>query len=189
MNGDDKTTWFDAELTETGVEQGRWLSDFWSSAVSSEGLPLPQTLYTSPLHRCLQTTKLVFSSVTEERGERFRPIIKEKLRERMTLHTCDYRRPRSWIQQSYPEYVIEEGLSEEDHFGKDGHEETDEEHVARKQTVLEDIFSSDEHEFISLTVHSYAIRAIQGACKAKTFRTREGTSIAMLVKGERLSVD
>lgn len=122
----------------------------------------------------------------QDHGQPFRPQIKEKLRERMTQHTCDFRRPAAWIRQTWPAYELEEGFDEEDQFGKDGRVETDDEHTARKQAALEDIFEADAGEFLSLTVHSYAIRAIQDACRARMVKTREGTSLALLVRGERL---
>lgn len=107
----------------------------------------------------------------------------------MTLHTCDFRRTGSWIEANWPEYELEEGFAEEDTFGRDGHAETDEEHVRRKQRALEQIWDEGDGkgcgEVVSLTVHSYAIRAIQLACGGRPCKTREGTSIGVLVRGER----
>lgn len=120
-------------------------------------------------------------------GKPFKPIVKEKIRERFTVHTCDLRRPKSWVAESYPGYIIEETMTEEDPFEGQTRWETDEEHYARKQAALEEIFSSDANEFISLTVHSWAIGAIMAVCNVPEFKTREGTSIALLVKGERVS--
>ncbi|KAM5353829.1 hypothetical protein ACJ41O_000479 [Fusarium nematophilum] len=186
QNGNEKETWFDAFLTDVGVQQARDLNSFWTQLIDVDGAPLPEVLYTSPLARCLQTTSLVFSSVMESHSAPFKPIVKELLRERITLHTCDFRRPRRWIAQSYPDYVIEEGFTEEDGFAKEGREEeTDGEHVRRKQQALEEIFEDARgKEVVSLTVHSYAIRAIQEAVGARACRTREGTSIALVVRGE-----
>lgn len=191
MNGteDGTVTWFDAHLTDVGIQQAHDLNAFWSKLIDQEGAPLPQTLYTSPLARCLQTTKLVFSPIMQAHGRPFCPIVKEKLRERMTQHTCDYRRPAAWIRDNWPEYAIEDGFDEEDQFGKDGKVETDEQHTLRKQSALEDIFDTDRGEFLALMVHSYAIRAIQDACRARMVKTREGTSLALLVRGEKRILD
>lgn len=140
--------------------------------------------------RCLQTSSLVFGPLMAANHAPFTHIVKESLRERWTLHTCDKRRTGSWITENWAAkgYVLEDGFPEEDHLCKLEREETDEEHVARKQAALEDIFDRDAAEFVSLTVHSYAIRAIQGACHATQVGVREGSSIALLVKGERLEV-
>ncbi|KAK7431823.1 hypothetical protein QQZ08_001764 [Neonectria magnoliae] len=186
MNGDDKETWFDAHLTEVGIQQAHDLNTFWTNLIATDGAPLPQTLFTSPLARCLQTTQYIFGPLMEAHQRPFRPIVKELIRERMTLHTCDFRRPASWIRENYPAYALEPGFAEEDTFGRDGHAETDAEHVARKQKALEEVWDEDGcGAVVSLTVHSYAIRAIQEACGGRTCLTREGTSMAILVRGER----
>ncbi|KAF4458153.1 hypothetical protein F53441_4 [Fusarium austroafricanum] len=187
QNGDDKETWFDAFLTEVGEKQAQELNSFWTDLINTQGAPLPKVFYTSPLARCLQTTDIVFSSLMASQTPPMQPIVKELLRERITRHTCDYRRNRTWIAKNYPSYKIEDGFAEEDEFTNRVEPETDEEHVVRKQRALEDIFNetTKDDDFLSLTVHSYAIRAIQGAVGGSIFRTREGTSIAMLVRGER----
>ncbi|KAM0545170.1 hypothetical protein ACHAPJ_011437 [Fusarium lateritium] len=186
QNGNDTETWFDASLTDVGRQQAQDLNTFWTDLINNQGAPLPQIFYTSPLARCLQTTSIVFSSLMESQTPPLQPIVKELLRERNTLHTCDFRKPRTWIAENYPDYKIEDGFVEDDWFPQRAAPETDEEHVIRKQKALEEIFDeAKDSDFISLTVHSYAIRAIQGAVGAGICRTREGTSIAMLVRGER----
>lgn len=154
--------------------------------VDTDGAPLPQVIYTSPLARCLQTSFYVFSTLMESHDMEFNPLVKKKLRERFTLHTCDKRRPRAWMKENYSTYSIEEGFTEKDPFGARDWEESDNEHMARKQAALGEIFSSDTHEFIALTVHWFAIRSILLACNAKPIRVRQGSSIAILVRGERL---
>jgi hypothetical protein len=66
-------------------------------------------------------------------------------------------------------------------------EETAEEHVTRKQRLLEDIFENDRHAFVELITHSYAISAILEAISMAGFRVREGSSVALLVKAVRIS--
>ncbi|KAI5457818.1 histidine phosphatase superfamily [Mariannaea sp. PMI_226] len=186
LNGDDKETWFDAHLTDVGIQQALDLHTFWLDLVGNEGAPLPQTIYCSPLTRCLQTTDYVFKPLMKAHQQAFKPRVKELLRERMTLHTCDFRSPASSIRENWPEYTLEPGFVEVDTFGRDGHLETDEEHVARKQKALAQIWEDgDCGEFVSLTVHSFAISAILLACGGLACKTREGTSLAVLVRGER----
>jgi len=172
-----------------GIKQVETLGQFWLNAVSIEGIPLPGTLYTSPLARCLETTRFVFMKIFEEQRVQFQPVIKELLRERLTDHTCDRRSTRSWIEKNYPDYTIEPSFLEEDSLWTGRHWETTNEHMSRKQTVLEDIFSTDDSHFISLTVHSYAISAILRAIGLTEFRVREGSSIALLVKAEKVGSD
>jgi len=149
-------------------------------------VPLPGTIYTSPLARCLETTRLIFAKVFEQQKQQFRPIIKESLRELLTDHTCDRRSTRSWIEEHYPDYVIEPGFSEEDKLWTGGRWETFEEHTARKQQVLEEIFSTDENTFVALTVHSYAMSAILRAVGWSEFRVQEGSSVALFVRAEKV---
>lgn len=184
-DGDGVNTWFDSFLTPAGEQQARDLSKLWETLTTEDNVPFPQSFYTSPMARCLQTTELAFAPLRPP----FRATVKEALRERYTLHTCDKRRPRSWVEANWgPKgYLVErEGFPEEDQMQALGRPETEDEHTARKQRALEDIFEADEGEFISLSIHSIAIRAVQAACKAEVFRVREGSSIAMLVKGEKL---
>jgi hypothetical protein len=135
------------------------------------------------------TTKLVFSELMQLHNRPFHPTVKELLRERMTNHTCDRRSSRSYIEENYPEYIIEPSLTEKDElWGKWGDEwEPIDEHCARKQKVLEDIFATDPNPFISLTIHDQAIKAILLVVGGKTFKIREGSTFALLVKAERLA--
>lgn len=162
-------------------------------------MPIPGTLYTSPLARCLETTRLVFadllpsslpssSSFHAGRGgahTSFRPIIKEALRERMTDHTCDRRASRTWIAANYPDYAIEDSFVEQDVLWRAERWELNEEHEARKHKVLEDIFATDDNQIVSLTVHSYAISAIFEAVGAPHFRVSEGSTVPLMVKATK----
>ncbi|OJJ31455.1 hypothetical protein ASPWEDRAFT_45385 [Aspergillus wentii DTO 134E9] len=186
LDGDGTVTWNDAKLTETGIQQAQELSQFWADAIKKDKIPLPEKLYTSPLARCLETTKLVFSKIMQDSGKTFQPEVKELFRERLTDHTCDKRSTRTWIESHYPSYIIEAGLSEEDVLWKADYWESQDEHIARKQRVLEEIFATDDSQFVSLTVHSYAISAILLACNSEKFRVREGSTIALLVRGESI---
>jgi len=112
--------------------------------------------------------------------------VKELLRERLTDHTCDKRSTKTLIQLNYPSFIIEPGFSESDTLWKPDQSESTDEHVARKQTVLEDIFSSDPNQFISLTIHSYALSALLRACGSAEFRIAEGAVLAIVVRGERV---
>ncbi|OLN86611.1 putative phosphoglycerate mutase-like protein 1 [Colletotrichum chlorophyti] len=186
LEGDGVVTWLDAELVDTGIRQAEDLNAFWSEATAVQKVPFPESFYTSPLRRCLKTCKLAFGDLVEKRGQKFRPVIKEGLRERMTDHTCDKRSSRTWIQSAYPEYVVEPGFTENDQLWKADRFESTEEHLARKQLVLEEIFSTDSNQFVSLTVHSYAIAAILGVGGQAEFRVREGSTIAILMRGDRI---
>jgi broad specificity phosphatase PhoE len=186
LEGNGVLTWLDAKLTAEGVMLAQDLGRKWIKWSKEEDIPPPQTIYTSPLARCLETTKLVYSPVLSEFGKTLEPVVKELLRERLTDHTCDKRSSRSWITSHYPKYILEPGFEEEDTLWKADAFETADEHRDKKQQLLEDIFSKDTAQFISLTTHSYAISAILEVVGAPHFRASEGAIVPLLVKAERL---
>ncbi|KAK4121880.1 putative phosphoglycerate mutase [Parathielavia appendiculata] len=186
LEADGEMTWVDAKLTEDGSSLARHLGNLWVEW-DVLGVPLPETLYTSPLARCLETTKLVYEPVMAKHGRSLRPVVKELLRERLTNHTCDKRSSRSWIAKTYPEYVLDRGFEMMDTLWKKDRYETNDEHVARKRRLLEDIFANDKSTFVSLTTHSYAISAVLEVVGAPHFRVSEGAIIPLLVKAEEVS--
>jgi broad specificity phosphatase PhoE len=174
----------DAHLHPEGIKQAEELGRVWAAAVADDLVPCPATVYTSPLARALETTRLVFAPTFKLQERELRPVVKEALRERLTDHTCDQRSRRKWIVETYPNYVIEQGFSEEDELWAADKYETDAEHVSRKQAALEDIFEGDKHLFIAITCHDMAIGAILAVLGLARFKVREGSTIAMLVKAE-----
>ncbi|PKS13288.1 hypothetical protein jhhlp_000059 [Lomentospora prolificans] len=185
LDGDGTVTWSDAHLTPEGVSQATTLSAFWSALIE-KGAPFPSTLYTSPLTRCLQTTKHIWAPICHARNAPFHPTIKELLREQITDHTCDRRSPRAYIAENFPEYLFEDGFAETDQMWRADRWEPLPEHCARKQKVLEDIFENDAGTCLSLSVHSFAIAVIMAVCGAEMYRVREGTSLGLLVKAEKV---
>ncbi|KAK8070483.1 histidine phosphatase superfamily [Apiospora hydei] len=174
-----------------GREQARELARDWVKWNRENGMPIPGTIYTSPMVRCLETTELIYGDVLRENGRNIQPVIKENLRERLTNHTCDRRRTRSSIEKNFPKFYFEPGFKEEDTLWRarstDGSTtaETDDEHTARKQRLLEDIFDTDNSHFISLTTHSYAISGILASVGSPPLRVKEGSMLAMLIKAEK----
>lgn len=69
----------------------------------------------------------------------------QDLRERnFRLHSCNNRRSRSFIKETYPQFEIEEGFTEEDMVFVNGTTETDEQLKIRVRKALDEIFESDE---------------------------------------------
>ncbi|KAM5350274.1 hypothetical protein ACJ41O_006779 [Fusarium nematophilum] len=186
LEGDGNRTWFDAELVDEGVEQAKTLGTFFAEGVKNKGFPVPGTIYTSPLARCLETTKLVFKEVMEGQGMAFKPVVKELLRERLTDHTCDRRRASKWITAAYPEYELETAFADEDVLWHADRSESNAEHVARTQSLLEDIWRQDSGAFIGLVTHSFTLSSILEVIDAPHFRVGEGVMTAYLVTGQRL---
>jgi broad specificity phosphatase PhoE len=146
-------------------------------------MPLPSKQYSSPLARCLETTRLAFGGLQDsEGGSRSHPMIKELLRERLGRHTCDRRSPRSWIGANFPEFNIETGFTEEDQLWDRDRRETAEEHVVRIKKLLDDIFSNEPAQIISFTCHSGAIRALYEAIHHREVWVAAGAVMPVLIK-------
>ncbi|KAK8869166.1 histidine phosphatase superfamily [Apiospora arundinis] len=154
----------DAQLVDKGREQAHKLGAALIQWSKENGMPLPGTIYTSPLTRCLETTNLIYS---------------------------DARRSRASIEERYPECSFEPDFINEDTLWtartNDGPEnaETEDEHIARNKGLLEDIFETDIAQFVSLTTHSYAISALLSVVGSPPIRFKEGAMLAILVKSEK----
>ena len=83
-DGEERLTWADAQLVDKGREQAQKLGAALIQWSKENGMPLPGTVYTSPLTRCLETTNLIYSDAYQQNGLHFQPVVKEKLRERLT---------------------------------------------------------------------------------------------------------
>lgn len=186
LPGDGVLMWEDARLTSQGTAQAKALGQIWLSASAS--IVVPQSLYSSPLARCLETCRLSLSPLFAHLDRPFHPAVHELLRERLWDHYCDKRSTRSWIESHYPEFRIEERLSECDELWNSESIESIEEHSARKGKALSRIWEEDSAEVISLTIHSGAIAAILNVCGAEDFKVAEGTCFAVLIRGERQEV-
>lgn len=118
-------------------------------------------------------------------GLAYRPTVKEKLRERWTMHTCDRRRPRAWIAEHWPACVIEDGFVEEDVLGRQPREETEAENQTRVLEALADVFDHDGSQVVAWTFHSLAMQALLGALGMVPFKVQPATTVALLIRGEK----
>ncbi|KAH7396647.1 histidine phosphatase superfamily [Phaeosphaeria sp. MPI-PUGE-AT-0046c] len=179
LPGDSNSTWLDASLTPTGEQQAKEIASLWSEAGN---IPPPQSIYSSPLRRCLQTTTFGFAPLLHQTT----PIIKENLRERLGVHTCDQRSSRSWIAESYPNFKIEANFTENDELWKADQRETIDEHIVRSQKVLQDIFENDGSQVVALVGHSGTSMALFGATGWGKIPMAAGAVYPLLVCGERV---
>jgi broad specificity phosphatase PhoE len=128
--------------------------------ITEQKITLPQTYYTSPLTRCLQTANLTFSGLPLPEESPFIPIIKELLREEIGVHTCDRRSKKSEIQKMFPRWRFEEGFKEEDPLWGPSERETAEGQDRRTRIVLDDVFEADGNTWVSVSSHSGEIASI-----------------------------
>lgn len=181
-------TWADAHLTHTGIGQAKAMNTFWKDAAVTTKLPLARRHYVSPHARCLETCELAFSNLTLPPGggevPAFKPLIKELIRERLGIHTCDRRRTRTWIQENHPIFAIEEGFVEKDELWKPDVRETLAEHAVRVKAFLDDVFASDDAPIISVTAHSGTIMALYEVIGHPAVRVAPGAIIPVLIKAE-----
>jgi len=184
LNGDGKIIWGpDPELTEVGIGQAKVVNQAWKDELQY-GIPLPQTLYCSPLSRAIKTALITFDGTLLNAGDdrQTRRVIKEKLREMNGLHTCDKRNPRSTIEETYPQFKTEPGFTEEDTLWTADHRETEEELTDRLRKAMEEIFFDDMSTYISITAHGGAIRALLKVLNAPSFVLPTGGVTCVVVK-------
>ena len=161
-DGNTTVTWSDAHLSPLGVTQALAVSAFWKTEIATQKIPTPQSYYTSPLTRCLQTANYTFTGLDLPSQYPFIPEVKELFREGISGHTCDRRGSKTYIHDSFPSYRIEPGFSEDDQLWEALHGETMVDQAIRSKTVLDQVFSKDRNTFISVTSHSGEIASILG---------------------------
>ena len=159
-DGNSTITWADAHLSPLGISQAMAVNRFWRSEIGGQKIPVPQTYYTSPLTRCLQTANLTFSGLALPRRYPFRPTVKELFREGISGHTCDRRGSKTYIHDAFPSYRIEPGFSETDQLWEALHGETSVDQDIRSKKVLDNVLSTDDSTYISITSHSGEIASI-----------------------------
>jgi broad specificity phosphatase PhoE len=159
-DGNGNLQWSDALLTPEGLSQAQHANNFWRTLVTEQKVPLPQSYYSSPLHRCLATAYVTFSGLDHPSEYPFIPTIKEMLREVMGVHTCDRRSSKSVIQQYYAEWKFEEGFAESDPLWVPDLRETGAAMLLRARSAMDDIFNEDMDTHISISSHSGMISSL-----------------------------
>ncbi|KAG2115793.1 histidine phosphatase superfamily [Suillus discolor] len=178
-NGDGNLIWGpDPELTMLGQEQAKAAHNAWKQERKFD-IPLPGKLYCSPLTRAIHTNKITFDSIIPKSQ---RTMIIENLRETYGVHTCDRRRTRTYIEQTFPDFDIEEELVEEDELWDSQVRETHDEIDVRMRGVLDMIFDNDQEQFISFTAHGGIVSAVLRVVNHKQYILPTGGVLSMVVK-------
>ncbi|KAI6881599.1 phosphoglycerate mutase-like protein [Hortaea werneckii] len=185
-NGNETVSWRDPDLTEEGIEQALIANSYWKSRLASQHIPYPQSYYSSPLTRCLRTANLTFADIPTPEYYPFVPTVKEFFRESVSLHTCDWRRSKTYVQNLFPDWNIEEGFAELDPYWNGVTGETSDGQDKRSKIALDSVFSSDDHTWISITSHSGEIASMLRVLGHQSFRLNTGAVIPVLVKAEFL---
>lgn len=136
--------------------------------------------------RCLRTANITFSDLDLPHYYPFVPTVKELFREGISTHTCDRRNTKSYIQNLFPDFKIEPSFTEEDELWSGVVAEPSGAQDARSKSVLDDVFASDDHTWVSITAHSGEIRSILRVLGHREFSLATGAVIPVLVKAEFL---
>ena len=163
------------------MAQAEIAHNFWQYEIDTQKIPTPESYYSSPLSRCLATANITFSGLTGLKRQ-FLPMVKEYLRESISIHTCDHRSNKSYIHDTYPSYRFEDGFGEFDELWNGVYAETNDAQDVRSKTVLDDIFSSDAATYISITTHSGEAGSILRVLGHQAFGLNTGAIIPVLVK-------
>ncbi|KAF1973031.1 phosphoglycerate mutase-like protein, partial [Bimuria novae-zelandiae CBS 107.79] len=181
-DGNTTVTWADAHLTPTGIQQARDVNAFWKKLLTVDKIAAPQTYYTSPLYRCLDTARLTFSGLPLSKKNPFIPTVKENFREGISAHTCDRRSNKTYIRRNFPTYRFEKGFAEFDPYWQELHAEPQADQDIRSKKVLDDVFGGDQSTYISVTAHSGEIASLLRVLGHRVFSLKTGAAIPVLVK-------
>ena len=150
-------------------------------------MPLPQTYYSSPLTRAMQTAQLTFSGLSLPPSQTFRPVVKEFLREGYGIQCCDIRPTKSYIKTNFPDFQIEESFTENDELHSPTRRESLRRLDRRVRALLDDVFAHDESTYISMTSHSETIEATLRVVGHSALSLPPGGVIPVLVKVSKVS--
>ncbi|CAH2350535.1 probable phosphoglycerate mutase Pmu1p [[Candida] railenensis] len=188
LNGDDEMIWGpDAELTQKGRGQAKDNWREWERQIKGANAPIPTKFYSSPLSRSIDTLILTWEKIVDL--ARLKPLIKEKIRETIGVHTCDKRSSKSILQSKYSElgFQFEADFAEEDIYFKPNVRESVSEHALRLNKAFQEIFNENgkENPYICITSHSGTIRASLLALGHREFSVGTGGMIPVFVKATR----
>ncbi|KAI9102432.1 histidine phosphatase superfamily [Phlyctochytrium arcticum] len=187
--------YFDAQLTDLGVHQLRENLAKLSLEIG-QGLSVPEWIFSSPLTRCLNTTEILWGSIT---GNQYHPRVLENLREEYGDHTCDHRRTRTELQVRFPHFDFAGLVDDEDTLWKPDERETEQHLDHRIQQALQEIFTavsaksseseeslkSSHNPYIGVVCHGGVIEAVARVTKHRQFHIVPGGLLPIVVVGWR----
>ncbi|CCO37212.1 putative phosphomutase PMU1 [Rhizoctonia solani AG-1 IB] len=179
----------DALLTDLGKQQAQLAHNTWVTELAKpDPVPLPTKLFSSPMSRAASTLDITFTGVllTESgKKDKVRPYVMEGLREVLGVHTCDKRRTKTYIRQTYNDFRIEPEFTEEDRLWTADHRETNAETDIRLRAALNTIFGQllgSKDTFISVTAHSGAISSALRVLGHRAYSLPTGGVIPVVIK-------
>ncbi|KAL3449510.1 histidine phosphatase superfamily [Aspergillus insuetus] len=202
LTGNGTHTWFDADLTSEGINQATIAHQYWLSQYKTQHIHFPDAYYSSPMTRALKTANITFSALPlgAAGAADFLPEVKEGFREGMSMHTCNARQLKSYIEDLFPGWTFEKGFTEEDELWTGVTGEPSEAQDERSRDALDDIFNKGkkpdgvcvpkghkkENLVVSITAHSGEITSILRVIGHQPFRLSTGAVIPVLIRAEEI---
>lgn len=182
QDGDGKIEWFDAALTPNGELQIKRLNGQWKTQLKN-GTPLPQSYYSSPLRRTLQTFQLTWSNITNfVDDKKYKPLVRENLRETYGIATESKRHDKDFIVKNWPFVNLPNDFSSPDPWWIPDKEESHQHRDYRAGLFLNDIFTNDDNQIISVTTHSGFLNSFLKVVNHRDWDMDTGAMIPLIVE-------
>lgn len=169
--------WADALLTPDGISQCQQLS---KQIEQTKDFPYPDSHYSSPLRRTLQTWEHVWKDLVKDV-----PTVKEFARETYGIQTESKRHLKSYIKDNWNYVTFEPGFTEDDELWSNTTRETSEHRKYRAASVLTDIFENEEAKVVSLVSHSGLIGSILKVVKHREYTVENAKLIPVLIQKKK----
>ncbi|KAF9880594.1 GPI anchored protein [Colletotrichum karsti] len=184
QDGNGTAVWADPLLTPAGEAEAYKANAYFKDRYETQKMPYFESYYSSPLTRCTVTANITFGDIPLPEDRPFTPTIKEGFREGMTVHRCNWRSNKTYIEDMFPTFEFEAGFTEYDELWRRNESETTEAQNARSKAVLDDVFRTDDKTWLSITSHSGEITSLLRALNHRAFRLSTGQVIPVFVKAE-----
>ncbi|KDN39746.1 hypothetical protein K437DRAFT_258915 [Tilletiaria anomala UBC 951] len=194
LDGDGQMTWGpDPPLTPLGVSQAQAVNSMWKRLLSEappndeDRPPLPTILFSSPMQRSAVTLRMTYDGVllganTIEGRAPLVPRMRELWRETLTTHMCDRRADKTVIQQRFPEFEIEESMTEKDELFMEVLEEDATSAIRLRHSLSQTFTESEGHQIIGITLHSGVMLGLMTAVGHAVFKPKICGVVPMIVK-------
>lgn len=176
----------DPQLTPRGEAQAKENHDLWQLQLK-EGAPVPQKFFVSPLQRLCQTFAITWDGLLDPKTP---VVVDELLRETIGINLCDKRSLKSTIHQRFPQFIIDEDVTEEDKAYTDHYRENLCEQSVRLNQFLQKLFDEDvdksdrlASQVVLTTSHAMTIRSLITVTHHREFVISTGGMIPILIKG------
>ncbi|CAG9937949.1 unnamed protein product [Clonostachys rosea f. rosea IK726] len=188
QEGNGTAVWSDPLLTPAGLQEAYKANAYFKDRYATQKMPYFESYYSSPLSRCTITANLTFGDITVPQDKPFVPTVKDGFREGMTIHTCNRRSTKTYIQNMFPWYKFEAGFTENDELWHKSLAETSAAQDVRSKEALDEVFRQDDKTWLSITSHSGEITSLLRVLNHRSFRLSTGQIIPVLVKAEVVSL-